>query len=272
MKFPRSTRRRRIAFGTMGIFLMAATLVGPTAPANAQDQPRTRFPIVAGTALTMPTHSYCTVGAVLKRIGPGSMVSQYVAATRYVVLAKHCAPYIDSGIGLNFERIGTVVWMSSTDDVELAVIPPYTSPTPRACFGSVAACIAGSAVEPRAVGRVMMSTRSGERPVPMNPPGSPAWGERFCTSGQETGVNCNWVLNDGRPPGWEDPTGIMARTTNAQGIDVGDSGGPVISEDARLYGIIERKGEGANVNLMQFLPIEELFDQIGPNYVIAPAG
>ncbi|AZZ56663.1 hypothetical protein C5E08_12680 [Rathayibacter iranicus] len=264
--------RRRKALGVMSILLMVAALVGSAAPAHAQNNLRTRFPIVAGTALTMPDGSYCTVGAVLRRIGPGSLVSQYVAATRYVVLAKHCASSINANVGLNFENVGSVVWMSPTDDVELAVIPPYTSPTPRACFGSVTSCIAGSAVEPRAVGRVIMSTRGGERPLPMKPAGSPAWGERFCTSGQETGVNCNWVSEHNRPSDWGDNTGVMARSTNAQGIIPGDSGGPVIGEDGRLYGIIQRAGLHEYVNVMQYLPVEQLFAQIGPNFVIAPAG
>lgn len=272
MKFPHPMHRRRTDLGVMSILLIAAVAVGSAAPARADDHFRARFPIVAGTALTMPDRSYCTVGAVLKRTGTDFPASQEVAATRYVVLAKHCAPHINANIGLNFENVGAVVWMSPTDDVELAVIPPDTSPLPRACFGSVELCIAASGVEPRAVGRVMMSTRRGERPVPMSPTGSPAWDEHFCTSGQETGVNCNWVSEERRPSGWGDGTGAIARSTSAQGITSGDSGGPVVSEDGRLYGIIQGAAIGDYANLMQYLPIEQLFAQIGSDYVIAPAG
>lgn len=269
--YPLPARTRRIAFGVMSIFLTVAALAGSAAPASAEGQPRTRFPLIAGTGLTMPGGRYCTVGAVLKRMGAGSLLSPALSATRYIVLAKHCSSGVGAVIRLNFVNIGEVVWQSSTDDVELAVIPPYRSPTPRACFGSVVSCIAGSAVAPRAVGRVMMSTRSGERSVPMRAPGTPAPGERFCTSGLESGVNCNWVSEAVRPPGWNDQTGTMARSTNAQGLLHGDSGGPVIGQNGELYGIIERRGEHEHGNLMQYLPIATVFDQIGHNYQIAPS-
>ncbi|AND17928.1 hypothetical protein C5C18_01685 [Rathayibacter tritici] len=255
----------------MSILMMVAALVGSATPASAEDQVRARFPIVAGTALTLPGGSECTVGAVLSRVGPGSLVSPYVAATRYVLLAKHCSSGIGASIGLNHQNVGSVVWMSATNDVELAVIPPYTSPAPRACFGSIQSCFAGSAVEPRAAGKVIMSTRGGERAVPMRPPGSPAPGERFCTSGVDTGVNCNWVSEANRPVNWGHDEGLMARSTNAQGLEQGDSGGPVISEDGRLYGIIQRAGLGEYVNLMQYMPIEQVLTQIGSQYALAPA-
>ncbi|AZZ50183.1 hypothetical protein C5C31_10940 [Rathayibacter rathayi] len=264
-------RTRRKALCLMSILMIVAALVGSATPASAQDQVRARFPIVAGTALTLPGGHECTVGAVLSRVGAGSLVSQYVAATRYIVLAKHCSSGIGSNIGLNHENVGSVVWVSETNDVELAVIPPYTSPARRACFGSIQSCFAGSAVEPRATGKVVMSTRGGERAVPMRPPGTPAPGERFCTSGAETGVNCNWVSEASRPANWGHTEGRMARSTNAQGLDHGDSGGPVISQDGRLYGIIQRAGLMEYLNFMQYIPIEQVLSQIGSQYTLAPA-
>ncbi|SOE05016.1 hypothetical protein SAMN06295924_106167 [Rathayibacter rathayi NCPPB 2980 = VKM Ac-1601] len=83
-------------------------------------------------------------------------------------------------------------------------------------------------------------------------------------------MNCNWVSEPNRPAPWKGNEGVMARSTNAQGLDHGDSGGPVISEDGRLYGIIQQAGLWDYANLMQYLPIEEVFAQLGSNYVIAP--
>ncbi|PPG67033.1 hypothetical protein C5C31_11570 [Rathayibacter rathayi] len=62
----------------------------------------------------------------------------------------------------------------------------------------------------------------------------------------------------------------MARSTNATGIEAGDSGGAVVSQQGTFYGIIQRGGRFLDPNLMQYLPAAEIFRQIEGTYGIAP--
>ncbi|AZZ56666.1 hypothetical protein [Rathayibacter iranicus] len=249
--------------------LLLAALFSAATPAIAQDDVRFNSPLAAGAFISTSTGASCTVGAVLKRTGPGAGVSTYVAATRYLVLAKHCAPKIGETIIFNFFPIATVTWMSATDDVELAEVPPEVT-RPDNCSGAHG-CFQGSIIAPRAVGRVVISTRGGERAVPMRAPAIPGADERFCTSGAVSHMNCNWMVESDRPANWGDSTGVIARSTNGQSVERGDSGGPVIGEQGQLYGIIQRTGTGPSEDLMQYLPIDELFAQTGRAYEIAPS-
>lgn len=169
----------------------------------------------------------------------------------------------------NFVPIGTVTWMSATDDVELVEVPPEVT-RPDNCRG-IHGCFQGSIVAPRAVGRVVISTRSGERAVPMRAPAIPGADERFCTSGAMSHMSCNWKLESDRPANWGDSRGVIAHSTNGQSVERGDSGGPVIGEQGQLYGIIQRMGAGPTADLMQYLPIDQLFVQTERAYEIAPS-
>ncbi|MHC2186584.1 hypothetical protein ACVLV4_002247 [Rathayibacter agropyri] len=255
----------RLALALAGVLLLVAALVGIALPANAQDSARTRTPIVAGTALVGSGGRVCTVGAVLKRNGPGSALSPFLRAVRYLVLAKHCAPEIGAAYSLNSVQIGTVSWMSATDDVELVQVPPEVT-LPQGCFGSINGCFIGSTARPRAVGQVIMRVQGSERAVPMLPPASPALGERFCTSGSTTGLNCYWLLQEGRG---RDPV-AQGFATSALGLDFGDSGGPVISQQGQLYGIIQSGGMYGALTFMWYMPIDQLFRQLDHEFDIAP--
>ncbi|NRD09131.1 hypothetical protein [Rathayibacter agropyri] len=269
MEYSRSTRRRKNFFCRMSLLFLLAGLFSVATPANAQDDARFTSPLVAGASVSTSTGAFCTVGAVLKRTGPGANIVPYVAATRYLVLAKHCAPRIGATITFNFRPIGTVTWISATDDVELVQVAPEVT-KPENCSGAHG-CFHGSIIAPRAVGRVVISTRGGERAVPMRAPAVPGADERFCTSGAVSHMNCNWMTDSERPANWGDDTGAIAQSTSGQTVEHGDSGGPVIGEQGQLYGIIQRVGTGPYTDLMQYLPIDQLFAQTGRAYEIAPS-
>ncbi|WP_146076752.1 hypothetical protein [Rathayibacter tritici] len=163
--------------------------------------------------------------------------------------------------------IGSVTWKSDVDDVELVQVPPDVPS--RGCF-SYGCMVGGATPRPRAVGQVIMGPLEREAPVRMLPPASPAPGERFCSSGGVSSVNCNWVSEPNRPWDWGDERGVIARSTNALAMDDGDSGAPIISQQGNFYGISQRKGNGAHVNLQQYLPAADIFEEIGSEYGIAP--
>lgn len=255
----------RLTLALAGVLLLVAAFVGVAIPANAQDSARTRTPIVAGTIVTGPRGNICTVGAVLKRNGPGSNLSPFIRAVRYLVLAKHCAPQIGAAVFFNSVHIGTVSWMSASDDVELVQVAPSIT-LPQGCFSSINGCFIGSIARPRAVGQVIMRVGGSEAPVPMRPPATPAMGERFCTSGSTTGVNCYWMLPGGRGIN----PAAQGFAVNPLGLDFGDSGGPVISQQGQLYGIIQRGGMEGFWAFMRYMPIDQLFRQLDHEFDIAP--
>lgn len=155
--------------------------------------------------------------------------------------------------------------MSATDDVELVQVAPDITP-PQGCFSSINGCFIGSIARPRAVGQVIMRVGGSERPVPMRPPASPALGERFCTSGSTTGLNCYWLVQEGRGG----DAAAQGFATNPLGLDFGDSGGPVISLQGQLYGIIQRGGMEGPMAFMRYMPIDQLFRQLDHEFDIAP--
>ncbi|WP_146077483.1 hypothetical protein [Rathayibacter rathayi] len=251
----------------MSAALILASLGASAPPASAAPPVRERRPIVAGSFIHSSMNQGCTVGAVLKRYGVGSLASPIAAATRYLVTTAHCAPHIDSEFSMDDVPIGVVTWISSTDDLELVQVAPEVST--HGCF-SYGCFVGGVAPRPRAVGKVVMGPLQREAPVRMLPPGSPAPGERFCTSGAVSSVNCNWVSEPNRPAHWGSDRGVLARALNATGMTQGDSGGPVISQQGNFYGIHTRGGLNPYLNLQEYIPAQEIFEQIGSQYGIAP--
>lgn len=266
---PSHSHRRRLFFSLTSLLLVIAAVLGVATPANAEDPVRLRMPIVAGTRLIGPLGNACTVGAVLKRNGPGALLSPFMGAVRYLVLAKHCAPELNMEFAVNSVVVGRVSWISATDDVELVQVAPEVTP-PQGCHSSINGCFLNSLARPRAVGQVILRTLGGERPVRMLPPVSPARGERFCTSGSTTGVNCNWGVYEGGTRCWRMEGTAQAFAFNAQGIDVGDSGGPVVSEEGHFIGVIQRGGGRGQENVMQYMPAADLLLQLDHEFDIAP--
>lgn len=246
------------------------TVIDPAAPAvDAQDL-RDQIPIVAGTALELPGAHLCTAGAVLKSRSWSALAVPMRQATRYVVLAGHCAD-LDAPIKVGGQVVGSISWVSTTYDLEIAKIPPSTTQRP-VCTGAyhLHHCSIPPAT-PRAVGRVILNDGSTQRAVPVPGFGEPAVNELFCTSGAVSFVNCSFRLTSVKPsPPWR-PGEVATRSYSVRSIAHGDSGGPVTSFGGRLYGIMVVGGDNRNVGMMGYLPIALVLRDLGYAYGLAPA-
>lgn len=198
-----------------------------------------------------------------------SLASSFRQATRYAVLAKHCTG-LGREIRVGGEVVGTVNWASPNYDVALATIPPSRVQRPL-CTGAsqLHHCIIRAAT-PRAVGRIIITNVARPAAVPISGTGSPSPEELFCTSGAVSFVNCGFLPAGVPPSGWG--TGeLAARTTNGRNVMFGDSGGPVMSIGGTLYGMIVLGGYPTYPDMMGYLPVETIFQDLDDEYGLAPA-
>ncbi|MDT0234667.1 trypsin-like serine protease [Curtobacterium sp. BRB10] len=259
---------------TLAVAVPLAAVVGatltwaPSASATTSDPDRVAAPIIAGTEVGVPGGT-CTVGAVLAAKGFRSQLEQYQRATRWVVLAKHCAP-LQAPVRLDGATVGSVVWQSAESDLELAVVPPLACTRARAATGSCDPSVA--AWTPRASGRVFNRVDGGLTRAAVTGIGQPD-ADPFCTSGAASGLLCSWTAT--RVPTASRP-GVQhlaaARAEAGAGIEPGDAGGPVISATNRLYGIISgsptTSASGSTVLL--YTPVRQVRTELF-RYRLAPA-
>ncbi|AZZ56925.1 hypothetical protein [Rathayibacter iranicus] len=266
----RSLRRTVVALLASVCGSVALVALGPAAPAAQAQSLREQIPIVGGTVLEVPEDRWCTAGVVLKSRSWLSLASPVGQATRYIALAKHCAR-LGSDISVRGTVVGTVTWVSSRYDLEIVKIPPSTVQRP-VCTGAsqLHHCTIPPAI-PKAVGRIILLDSAGrEQVVPVRGKGLPANGERFCTSGAISFVNCSFETVY-VPPSARDMLPACARSRTTRSIVGGDSGGPVASTDGKIYGIILLEGYGPKAGLMGYLPIDLIFQDLGYTYDLAPA-
>ncbi|AZZ56926.1 hypothetical protein [Rathayibacter iranicus] len=257
-----------------GIVFVAIVCVlaalGPAVPAaNAQSSLRNQIPIVAGTAIELPGARWCTAGAVLESRSWTSLVAPFARATRYVVMAKHCAD-MGEAIRVGDAEVGTVTWESTTYDVEIATVPPSAVQRPVCSGASQLHHCTIPSFTPRAVGRIVLNRGVVPQAVPVTGTGIPAADEHFCTSGAFSWTDCRFRIVD-NPPNTRVVGQVTARSLSGRGVVPGDSGGPVASINGTLYGIIIVQGTGANTGLVGYLPIERIFQDLGYSYDIASA-
>ncbi|NRD08941.1 hypothetical protein [Rathayibacter agropyri] len=266
MIISRSLRRALLA-GICGAALL--TSLCPAAPAANAQSVRDQIPIVAGTALRVYGYYRCTAGVVLQSRSWVSLATPIGRATRYVVLAKHCADYADP-ISVDGQVVGRVSWRSPTHDIELVTIPPSVVQRP-VCSGAsqLHHCTIPPAT-PRALGRIILNSIPPGIAVPIVGFGVPAVGERFCTSGSRTDINCAFEITD-IPPGQSESGQDFARTMNGVTLQPGDSGGPVAGVNGRLYGIISKRGSDNNRDIMGYVPMFVVMQDLGYLYELAPA-
>lgn len=268
MKLTRLVRRVMVLLVAVCCCATLATF-GSAAPTAHAQSLRHQIPIVAGTAVGLVGARQCTVGAVLKSRTWLSLATPFRQATRYAVLAKHCTG-VGRGIRVAGEVVGRVTWASSTYDVALATIPPSTVQRPLCSGASQLHRCTIPAATPRAVGRVIITNLSQPQAVPVSGTGSPSPDELFCTSGSVSFVNCGFLPAGVPPTGWG-PGELAARTTNGRNVIAGDSGGPVMSIRGTLYGMIALGGYPTYPNMMGYLPIETILQDLGYEYQLAPA-
>ena len=264
---------RTLAVAVSLAAVAGATLTwAPSASATTSDPDRVAAPIIAGTEVGVPGGS-CTVGAVLSAKGFRSQRKQYQRATRWVVLAKHCAP-LQAPVQLDGATVGNVVWQSAESDLELAVVPPLACTRARAATGSCDQSVA--TWTPRASGRVFNRVDGGLARAAVTGIGKPD-ADPFCTSGAASGLLCSWTAT--RVPAGSHPSvQHLAAARAGAGIDPGDAGGPVISATNRLYGIISssttRAATGATSTtgstVLLYTPARQVFTELF-RYRLAPA-
>ncbi|MCS6546941.1 S1 family peptidase [Curtobacterium flaccumfaciens pv. flaccumfaciens] len=265
---------------TLAVAVSLAAVVGatltwaPSASATTSDPDRVAAPIIAGTEVGVPGGT-CTVGAVLAAKGFRSQLKQYQRATRWVVLAKHCAP-LQAPVQLAGATVGNVVWQSADSDLELAVVPPLACTRARTATGSCDRLVA--TWTPRASGRVFNRVDGGPVRAAVTGIGKPD-ADPFCTSGAVSGVLCAWTPTGVPAATPSGPRHLAAASTDSDvPIAAGDSGGPVVSSGNRLYGIISssttRAATGATSTtgstVLLYTPARQILSELF-RYRLAPA-
>ncbi|CAQ03060.1 serine protease [Clavibacter sepedonicus] len=267
-------------FALLLAFATVAGCCSVAAPAQAVDRiARASLPVRAGTHLIFsesdgPTYTRdydCTAGAVLTGSGFLSRITPYQRAVRYVATAKHCGGR-GAHVHVNDVEVGSVIWESPDTDLSIVRIEPLQT-TRRSCYPTSAGirCTLTSDYEPRATGEVFaVRNRSGqESSVPVAGTKVPDAREIFCTSGYITGRLCNYVSTN-RPPGLIVENQQVLAETFSTATQRGDSGGPVVSRDMKIIGIIGAGGlpGSGDETYMSYIPIAVLFRE-QPYYVLA---
>ncbi|WP_342343912.1 trypsin-like peptidase domain-containing protein [Clavibacter capsici] len=262
---------------------MVFSLVGScaiAAPVQAVDRvARGSLPIRAGTHLIFGESrgfAYtrdidCTAGAVLTGSGIFSRITPYQRAVRYVVTAKHCGGR-GAHVRVNDVQIGSVIWESPDVDLSIVRVEPAQT-TRRSCYPTSAGirCSLVSDYEPRAIGEVFAARNRSGQESSLRVAGTkvPAPREIFCTTGMVTGIMCNWISIP-PPPGLELGNQQVLAETFSASTRQGDSGGPVVSRDMNIIGIICDGGlpGSGDETYMSYVPIAVLFRE-QPFYVLA---
>ncbi|WOA52064.1 trypsin-like serine protease [Dickeya solani] len=187
------------------------------------------------------------------------------------MLAKHCAPlYASIHMGIN--AVGSVVWQSAASDIELVRISPQPNPMALYCatHRSAVFCNPFQTYTPRANNQVFMPRAGREARLPVT-----GWSNapdgRFCTSGWVTGVRCVWQ-GITLVPGMSRPAYEHIDAANSSEFDSlgnGDSGGPVVTYDRHLIGIIS-SGERVNRSVLYYTPMQQVLHELY-SYNLAPA-
>ncbi|MEF9418030.1 trypsin-like serine protease [Xanthomonas citri] len=266
--------QRRAAMLAMAVVVTLVS-AGTAAQTPGVVQPRNPdrgvLPVISGSKVSVPFGS-CTVGAVLVPTSIFHRLTPYQRATRWIVLAKHCAPLYAS-IHVGTAAIGNVVWQSATSDIELVRVSPQPDPATAlycASHGSAVFCNPIQSYVPRANNQVFMPRAGREARLAVSGWANAPDGQ-FCTSGWRTGVRCVWQgmsLVQGIPrPSYQHIDAAHGSELNS--IDNGDSGGPVVTYDRHLIGIIS-SGEPGGRSIVYYTPMQQVLHELY-SYSLAPA-
>ncbi|CAQ01095.1 putative pat-1 homologue [Clavibacter sepedonicus] len=270
----RAVRGRASSLIAVAVVVIASLTVA--APARAVDfEARSETPIRAGSVITFyggsgsgfahPVDHHCTAGPVLVARGIISNFTEYLRAVRYVTIPVHCGVQGQKAYAGDVE-IGAVSWESPDADLAVVRVEPsavrvsqcyHTSSGPR--------CTIVTHYTPRAVGEVFVAVNRRGQELPLRVAGAkvPSDREVFCSSGMVTGVKCTWTTTP-EPPGWR-PTGpheLIARTSGGNVLN-GDSGAPVVSQDAKIIGMVVGSGDddGPYRTFMTYIPISYILQE-----------
>ncbi|OQP80138.1 MULTISPECIES: trypsin-like serine protease [Xanthomonas] len=255
-------------FAALTSSVATAQTPGVVQPRNPD---RAVLPVISGSKVSTPGGS-CTVGAVLVPTSIFHRLTPYQRATRWIVLAKHCAPMYAS-IHVGTTAIGTVVWQSAASDIELVRVSPMQDPSTAlycASHRSAVFCNPIQSYIPLANNQVFMPRAGREARLAVS-----GWSNapdgRFCTSGWRTGVRCVWQGMSLAPGIWRPSYEHIsaADASEFSSIDNGDSGGPVVSYDRHLLGIIS-SGEPGGRSIVYYTPMQQVLHELF-SYSLAPA-
>ncbi|WP_263064594.1 S1 family peptidase [Dickeya dadantii] len=271
MRTPQLQKRTAaLAMAALTILVSLVAVAQPPTFVPPRNPDRAVLPIISGTKVNVPSGS-CTVGAVLVPSGIFSRLTPYQRATRWIVLAKHCAPlYASIHMGIN--AVGSVVWQSAASDIELVRISPQPNPMALYCatHRSAVFCNPFQTYTPRANNQVFMPRAGREARLPVT-----GWSNapdgRFCTSGWVTGVRGVWQ-GITLVPGMYRPAYEHIDAANSSEFDSlgnGDSGGPVVTYDRHLIGIIS-SGERVGRSILYYTPMQQVLHELY-SYNLAPA-
>ena len=241
---------------------------------------RTELPVVAGTRVRLGEGGDCTVGVVLtKRPGYFEYFDPKFRATRFGIIAGHCAHRVGEAVLVGRTVVGSVVSRDPHIDVSLFKIEPErhghydchpTSFGPH-CFG------VNFTYSPRGFGKVIL--RPGERQastaIPMTGTGVPTIAEQYCISGSTSGLDCRFSEASIPPDSaWTRSNVPRAAFNQWHNVQPGDSGGPVVSVNGKFYGIVTDAGhllrsDSRFEDLTGYVPAGLVF-QYARGYSIAP--
>ena len=266
-------RRRFMVMVATAAVLSSLAIASPSQAVDGAA--RGSVPIKAGTSLAMmgtnvgPFHSpdgVCTAGPVMYYARFLYRIRPYDRAVRYVLTAKHCAS-LNQMVRVGGVEVGKVTWLSPDTDIALVRIEPsYTRS--RSCYSTSAGprCSILETYTPRAVGQVILAqNRSGqETSIPVTGSGAPSPGEKFCTSGQTTGIICDFTSLR-KPPSMHLDTNELPALTSSINPAAGDSGAPVVSAGGTIYGIHTGNYQdvaGKFPEFMGYVPIDVALRQL----------
>ncbi|KAB7762562.1 trypsin-like serine protease [Xanthomonas maliensis] len=252
-------------------FACSAAMAQVVPPRNPD---RDVLPLISGSKVGVNTGS-CTVGAVVVPSNILYRLTPYQNATRWLVLAKHCSlPGGTVYLGDQNEPIGTVVWQSAASDLELVKVPPEPNPSYVWCQAhhnsGAAICNPYLQYRPRASNQVFMPRGGREARLPVSG-WSNAPDETFCTSGWRTGVRCVWHGMTLAPGIWRPNYDHLGAADSSEfaSLDGGDSGGPVVTYDRHLVGVISSSDDRTR-SILFYTPMAQVLQELY-SYTLAPS-
>ncbi|WP_042859703.1 trypsin-like serine protease [Dickeya sp. NCPPB 3274] len=270
----RQLQKRMAAIAIAIVATLASSVATAQTPPVVQPRnpDRAVLPLISGSKVGVPFGS-CTVGAVVVPTSIFSRLTPYQRATRWIVLARHCAPmYATIHLGGTSTAIGNVVWQSAGSDIELVRVSPQPNPMALHCasHNSAVLCNPIQTYTPRAHNQVFMPRGGPEARVAVtgwtNAPDG-----RFCTSGWRTGVRCVWRGMSLAPGIWRPSYDHIEAADGDEfnSIDAGDSGGPVVTYERQLIGIIS-SGEPNGRAFIYYTPMQQVLHELY-SYTLAPS-
>lgn len=202
------------------------------------------------------------MGAVLVPTSIFHRLTPYQRATRWIVLAKHCAPMYAS-IHVGTASIGNVVWQSATRTLSLCGYRPSRTKL-RCCTAHPTAAqpfaILSSPIPPREQSGLHAARRAGGASCCSRLVERARWAVLHKRLAHRRPMRVARLLSNA----WNLETELWrintAHASELHSIDNGDSGGPVVTYDRHLIGIIS-SGEPGGRSIVYYTPMQQVLHE-----------